>query len=123
MAMNGRTHKTLKPILSTQFTTSTTLTQWLPLSEGIQFTIGKNYTNLDISNFESQCMSHGNKTFARSGYDIPVHGIGHSCFYTIHVIALVCLILSLSSAVTVVVALFKSQTRKPFNTWQRHERF
>jgi hypothetical protein len=82
---------------------STTLTQWHPLSEGIQFTIRKNYTNLDISNFEPQCMSHGDNTFARSGYDIPLHGIGHSCFYTIHVIALVCLIMSLSSAVTVIV--------------------
>lgn len=123
MATNGQTHETLKPSLFTQFTTSTTLTQWHPLSEGIQFTIRKNYTNLDISNSEPQCMSHGDNTFARSGYDIPLHGIGHSCFYTIHVLALVCLIMSLSSAVTVIVVLFKSQTRKPFNTWQKHDRF
>ncbi|XP_052084931.1 uncharacterized protein LOC127722128 [Mytilus californianus] len=67
--------------------------------------------------------THTNITFAESGYDIPVFGAGHSCFYVIHVTAIVCLVLSFSTAISVIISLFKSKARKPFMTWQKHERF
>ena len=58
-------------------------------------TLGPSDTHDFFSNFSTkdmgrQCMNI-NATFAKDGYDIPVFGIGHSCFTTIHVTAIVCL--------------------------------
>ncbi|VDI11918.1 Hypothetical predicted protein [Mytilus galloprovincialis] len=67
--------------------------------------------------------THTNITSAESGYDIPVFGAGHTCFYVIHVTALVCLGISFSTALSVIISLFKSKAKKTFMTWQKHERF
>jgi hypothetical protein len=60
---------------------------------------------------ETECHPAKNTSFAENGYDIPVFGVGHSCFYAIHVTAMCCLILSLISAIAVIFALFKTQKK------------
>ncbi|XP_052083789.1 uncharacterized protein LOC127721157 [Mytilus californianus] len=74
---------------------------------------------------DKECMHINlmNTTFAESGYDIPVFGVGHYCFNVIHVTAIVCLLLSLCSAVVVIILLYKSKVGKPFMKWHKHERF
>lgn len=47
----------------------------------------------------------------------------NSCFNVIHVTAIVCLLLSLSSAVGVIILLYKSRAEKSFMKWHKHERF
>ena len=71
---------------------------------------------------DKECM-HINATLAKSGYDIRVFGVGHYCFNLIHATAIFCLLLSLSSAVGVIILLCKSRTKKSFMTWHKHERF
>ncbi|XP_052084935.1 uncharacterized protein LOC127722131 [Mytilus californianus] len=71
---------------------------------------------------DKECM-HINTTLAESGYDIPVFGVGHYCFNVIHVTAIVCLLLSLCSAVGVIILLCKSRTGKSFMKWHKYERF
>ena len=72
---------------------------------------------------ETECHPAKNTSFAENGYDIPVFGVGHSCFYAIHVTAMCCLILSLISAIAVIFALFKTQKKTSFMKWPKHERF
>lgn len=70
---------------------------------------------------EKECLY--NTTLAESGYDIPVLSIGHYCFNVIHVMAIVCLLLTLCSAVGVIILLCKSKAGKTFMKWHKHERF
>jgi hypothetical protein len=72
---------------------------------------------------ETECHPAKNTTFAENGWDIPVFGVGHSCFYAIHVTAMCCLILSLISAIAVIFALLKSKNKTSFMKWPKHERF
>lgn len=72
---------------------------------------------------ETECHQTKNTTFAKNGYDIPVFGVGYSCFYAIHVTAMCCLILSLISAIAVIFALFNSKNKTSFMKWPKHERF
>ncbi|XP_071138805.1 uncharacterized protein [Mytilus edulis] len=71
---------------------------------------------------DKECMQM-NITSAGSGYDNPVFGVGHNCFNVIHVTAIVCLLLSLSSAVGVIILLYKSRAEKSFMKGRKHERF
>jgi hypothetical protein len=57
-------------------------------------------------------------------YDIPVVGLGTSYFYILHSVALACILCSLVSAVSVIVASFRTKsTRTFFKSWSKCERF
>ncbi|XP_052103650.1 uncharacterized protein LOC127737158 [Mytilus californianus] len=57
------------------------------------------------------------------GYDLPVYGLANGTFYNLHVPALVCILLSLISAVSVISYSFYHQRISTFFEWTRSERF
>ncbi|XP_076099867.1 uncharacterized protein LOC143069223 [Mytilus galloprovincialis] len=59
----------------------------------------------------------------KDGYDLPVYGLDNGSFYNIHVPALVCIFLSLISAVSVISYSFYNQHISTFFEWTRCERF
>ena len=59
----------------------------------------------------------------RDGYDLPVYGLDIGQFYAIHIPALVCIFISLLSAVAVLLYSFKGKNCKTFFTWTKSERF
>lgn len=58
------------------------------------------------------------------GYDIPLYGFDNGTFYTIHIPAIVCIVLSFTCAVTAIVLSFRRNgVRSFFRTWSRSDRF
>ncbi|XP_062593169.1 uncharacterized protein LOC134254648 [Saccostrea cucullata] len=60
---------------------------------------------------------------ARSGYDLPVYGLENGQFYSIHIPAITCIVLSFISAVAIIIASFRLQNIKTFFSWTKSERF
>lgn len=60
---------------------------------------------------------------AKSGYDLPVYGLENGQFYSIHIPAITCIILSFLSAAAIVIASFRLQSIKTFFSWTKSERF
>ena len=63
------------------------------------------------------------KRIFASGYDLPVYGLEQHQFLAIHIPALTCIILSLISALCVLVFSFKRKSYKTFFSWTKSERF
>lgn len=59
----------------------------------------------------------------QSGYNTPVYGLASGRFLSIHIPALICIFLSLFSALAVIVASFKHQKVNTFFSWTKSERF
>lgn len=81
--------------------------------------ITKNVTGLEVSSAKSLPSSDG----AKSGYDLPVYGLENGQFYSIHIPAITCIILSFISVVAILVASFRLQSIKTFFSWTKSERF
>lgn len=81
--------------------------------------ITKNVTGLEVSSAKSLPSSDGDK----SGYDLPVYGLENGQFYSIHIPAITCIILSFISVVAILVASFRLQSIKTFFSWTKSERF
>ncbi|XP_061174552.1 uncharacterized protein LOC133183633 [Saccostrea echinata] len=60
---------------------------------------------------------------AQSGYDLPVYGLKNGQFYSIHIPAITCIVLSFVSAVAIIIASFRLQNIKTFFSWTKSERF
>ena len=60
---------------------------------------------------------------ARSGYDLAVYGLENGQFYSIHIPAITCIVLSFTSAIAIIIASFRLQNIKTFFSWTKSERF
>ncbi|XP_060077116.1 adhesion G protein-coupled receptor E1-like [Ylistrum balloti] len=58
-----------------------------------------------------------------NGYDLPVFGIDNGSFYALHILAVTCIFLSLSSAIFIIAASIKQHGLRTFFTWSKSERF
>ncbi|XP_069118062.1 uncharacterized protein [Argopecten irradians] len=58
----------------------------------------------------------------RNGYDLPVFGLDNGAFYELHILAITCIFLSLSSALFIIVASFKQHGLRTFFSWSKSER-
>ncbi|XP_062595460.1 uncharacterized protein LOC134256815 [Saccostrea cucullata] len=57
-------------------------------------------------------------------YDVPVVGLGTASFYVIHSLALTCILTSLFSAISIIVASFCTRSARTFfKSWSKCERF
>lgn len=60
----------------------------------------------------------------KSGYDLPVYGIGNETFYAIHIPAIICIVSSFTCAVIAITLSFKRQSYSHFFTkWSKSDRF
>lgn len=58
-----------------------------------------------------------------TGYDLPLSGIAEDQFLEIHIPALICIILSLFSALCVLIFSFRTKNFRTFFQWTKSERF
>ena len=63
------------------------------------------------------------KSIMVDGYDLPVYGLEQKQFLAIHIPALTCILLSLISAICVLVFSFKTKSARTFFSWTKSERF
>ncbi|XP_062580351.1 uncharacterized protein LOC134242278 [Saccostrea cucullata] len=59
----------------------------------------------------------------RDGYDLPVYGLASGRFYALHIPALICIFLSLTSVIVTIVLSFRKKPKKSFFDWTKSERF
>ena len=59
----------------------------------------------------------------RDGYDLPVYGLDNGLFYSLHIVALTCIFLSLISAILTLILSFRKSPKRAFFDWTKSERF
>ena len=59
----------------------------------------------------------------RDGYDLPVYGLDNGLFYSLHIVALTCIFLSLISAILTLILSFRKYPKRAFFDWTKSERF
>lgn len=57
------------------------------------------------------------------GYDLQVYGLANGRFYSIHVTAICCILISLICVITVLVLSYRTQNFRTFFQWAKSERF